>query len=199
MTRVLRTTDCVLAFVDISGYTRFIRDRLITLEHAESIISELLESLIDHASHPLTVNKLEGDAALLFAETHGERESCLRSVYQQLLAFFPRFTARREQIQRERGHCACDACANVGMLRIKALIHVGEIVIKQVRQFEELAGEPVILLHRLGKNQVPVDQYLLVTEAAAAPIVAQGEAWTSQIEPIADLDPTRVHWRPVSV
>lgn len=199
MTRALRTTECVLVFVDISGYTRFIRDRVITLEHAEDIISELLESLIDHASHPLQVNKLEGDAALLFAETQGDREACLRSVYQQLLALFPRFAARREQIQRERGHCACEACANIGALRLKALVHAGEIVIKQVRQFEELAGEPVILLHRLGKNRVPVDSYLLLTDAAAAPIIAAGGGWSSQIEPVADLDDVRVHWRPMPV
>ena len=36
--------------------------------HAEEIIFELLEAVIDHAAHPLTLNKLEGDAAFLYAE-----------------------------------------------------------------------------------------------------------------------------------
>lgn len=191
----LRTAECVLAFVDISGYTRFIRERVISLEHAESIISELIATLIDHASHPLHVNKLEGDAALLFAETHGDRDACLRRVYQQLLAFIPLFVARREEIARERRHCNCEACAAIGSLRIKALIHVGDIVIKRVRQFEELAGEAVILLHRLGKNQVPADQYVLLTEAASGPILALGESWSGLVEPVAGLGAVQIYWR----
>ncbi len=45
---------------------------------------------------------------------------------------------------------------------------MGEIAIKPVRQLVELAGEHVILVHRLLKNLVPRREYVLLTEAARA-------------------------------
>ena len=41
-------------------------------------------------------------------------------------------------------------------------------MVKRVSRFEELAGDEVILIHRLLKNQVPAHEYLLLSEAAAA-------------------------------
>ena len=34
-----------------------------------------------------------------------------------------------------------------------------------MRQFEELAGESVILIHRLLKNTIPADEYILMTNS----------------------------------
>jgi hypothetical protein len=61
----IRLVQAVLVIADVSGYTSFIRHRAVSLVHAEAIISELLECVLDRACHPLIVNKLEGDAALL--------------------------------------------------------------------------------------------------------------------------------------
>lgn len=60
--------------------------------------------------------------------------------------------------------CVCDACSQIGQLKLKAFLHVGQAAFKKIRQFEELAGEDVILVHRLLKNSIPVKEYLLVTE-----------------------------------
>jgi len=59
-----------------------------------------------------------------------------------------------ERIKIARRHCHCDACANTDSLQLKAFLHVGEIVVKRVRQFEEIAGEAVIMVHRVTKNSV---------------------------------------------
>ena len=48
-------------------------------------------------------------------------------------------------------------------LRIKFLIHTGEVALHKVKGFDELAGEDVILIHRLLKNSVPSSQYVLMT------------------------------------
>lgn len=160
-----RLTDAVLVIVDISGYTRFVQARAVSLEHAEAIVTELIESIIDRADHPLIVNKLEGDAALLYAETGGERGRAVASAIRQVEGFFSAFAGQLQRIRAARSHCDCDACANIGTLRLKAFMHVGEIVIKQVRAFEEIAGESVILLHRMAKNDVPSHEYVLFTEA----------------------------------
>ena len=63
----MRIQHAVIVLADISGYTRFIKLHGLALVHAESVITELLESIIEHASYPLTLNKLQGDAVLFYA------------------------------------------------------------------------------------------------------------------------------------
>jgi len=67
-----------IALVDISGYTNFVSghnntnltkdDRLSQGQaHAEHIISDLLENVIEELKDILIINKLQGDAALFYA------------------------------------------------------------------------------------------------------------------------------------
>ena len=167
---ILRRAHIIL--VDISGYTQFIRRHRVSLIHAEQIITDLLECVIDASGHPLTLNKLEGDAALFYAlidegeeASAGERERRSATVVlRQLEGFFAAFQARERELVSDCTLCACDACAKSGELRLKVIAHTGTIVVKRVRQFEEIAGEDVILAHRLLKNSVPSHEYLLLTE-----------------------------------
>lgn len=161
----MRLTHAVLVLADISGYTDFITNREVSLLHAEQIITDLLESMIDRTEHPLILNKLEGDAAFLYAESGPEQAATVRDALMQVQMLFTAFDERLGKIRLERAHCNCDACANVSNLKLKAFTHCGEIAIKQVRQFEELAGEEVILIHRLMKNHLAEREYVLLTEA----------------------------------
>ena len=161
----MRLTHAVLVLADISGYTDFITNREVSLLHAEQIITDLLDSMIDRTEHPLILNKLEGDAAFLYAESGPDRTAAVRDVLVQVQMLFAAFDERLGKIRVERSHCTCDACANIGNLRLKAFAHCGEIAIKQVRQFEELAGEEVILIHRLMKNHLAEREYVLLSEA----------------------------------
>jgi hypothetical protein len=163
----MRLTHAVLVLADISGYTRFITNREVSLLHAEQIITALLEAMIDRTEHPLTLNKLEGDAAFFWAESGADRAAAMRDALVQVHALFAAFDARLAQVGAERAHCTCEACANLADLRIKAFVHCGEVAVKQVRQFEELAGEDVILVHRLMKNHLAEREYVLLSETAA--------------------------------
>jgi hypothetical protein len=164
----MRLTHAWLVIVDISGYTAFINERQTSLLHAEQIITELMEAVIDRADHPLQVNKLEGDAALLFGEVAAGDVAGGRDVLAQVKAFFPAFHDCLGRQRAARAHCVCDACTGIDRLQLKAFVHPGELAIKPVRQFTELAGENVILVHRLLKNHVPRREYVLLTEAARA-------------------------------
>ena len=164
----MRLTHAFLVIVDISGYTAFIHERQTSLLHAEQIITELMETVIDRANHPLLVNKLEGDAALLYAEVRPDDQAAAGDVLAQVKAFFPAFHACLGRQREARANCVCDACTGIDRLRLKAFVHVGEFAVKQVRQFQELAGEEVILVHRLLKNSVPEREYVLLTEPARA-------------------------------
>jgi len=161
----MQLKHAALVIVDISGYTQFLRQRNLTLLHAEEIISQLLESVIDVAEYPLTLNKLEGDAAFLYAFMDDDHEKVAQDILKQTLAFFPAFERKAAELSQDTAYCDCDACSHINRLKLKAFIHHGEVVQKKIRQFEELAGESVILIHRLLKNSVDANEYLLMTEA----------------------------------
>lgn len=152
-----------LAIADIGGYTRFIRLHKTTLLHAEEIISQLLETIVDRASFPLTLNKLEGDAALLYAEMGETEAAAARDIAHQVTAFFSAFHEKIKQLSGDRANCPCDACQHILDLRLKAVLHHGVVAIRKIRQFEELTGEDVILAHRLLKNSVAKPEYILMS------------------------------------
>jgi class 3 adenylate cyclase len=200
----LRRAHIIL--VDISGYTQFIRLHRMSLLHAERIITELLESVIQASSHPLILNKLEGDAALFYAFADESApdgsaaaavvadQASARSVLTQLLQFFDVFRARERDLVSECSICVCDACLNAGDLRLKIIAHTGTIIVKQIRTFEEIAGEDVILTHQLLKNSVPADEYLLLTDAFFA-LSGPPDATPleSHLESRSGTEPVRVH------
>lgn len=193
----MRLTQAALVIADISGYTGFVHQKELSIVHAEQIITALLDTVIDHAAHPLNLNKLEGDAALLYAEYQGPAAPVAADVLAQCASFFGAFTGTRLRLQGDRSGCGCEACRGIERLRLKVLLHLGEVAVKQVRQFTELAGKPLILLHRLLKNGVPEREYLLLTEdfAAAAPALA-GLRWLE--EDVADVGPHRIAWLPAT-
>lgn len=153
-----------LLIVDISGYTHFIKSHRTSMIHAEEIIFDLLEAVIDRAEYPLILNKLEGDALFLYADMLvGEETAVAYDVMRQVLAFFNAFHARKDELVRERTDCGCYACRRVSDLRLKGFLHQGQAFLRKIRQFEELAGEDVILIHRLLKNTIPATEYIVTT------------------------------------
>ena len=154
-----------LVITDIGGYTRFIKFHETALLHAQEVISQLLEAVVDSASHPLILNKLEGDAALMYARMGEDREAGARDVAQQVTAFFAAFHAESKQLASERSNCPCDACQHILDLSLKAVLHHGQVAIRKIRQFEELTGADVIMAHRLLKNTVAQPEYVLMTES----------------------------------
>lgn len=182
-----------LVIVDISGYTQFIRFHRTTLPHAQEVTSQLLESVIDKASHPLVLNKLEGDAAFLYAALGDDPAAAARDIAGQVAGFFAAFHGRSRDLSAGRAGCACDACQRIRDLQLKAVLHVGEASFRRIRQFEELAGEDVILVHRLLKNSVAAHEYVLMTEAFHRLLGDAGAAWgEARVEAYDDLGPVAV-------
>lgn len=153
-----------LVIADISGYTGFLKFHGTAIEHAHEIVSQLIESVIDRAEHPLTLNKLEGDAALLYATLGDDETSAARDIARQASEFFRVFHARAADLARSRSHCPCDACRGILDLQLKAFLHAGTVAFRRIRQFEEMGGPDVIVIHRLLKNSIPEREYLLMTD-----------------------------------
>jgi class 3 adenylate cyclase len=159
----MQMQNAVIVLADVSGYTRFMKLHGLALVHAESIITELLDSIIDHTEHPLTLNKLEGDAALFYALADANPQAVAESALHQVNGFFQAFSTRKKEIGVDV-LCNCGACTEVVHLNIKAVVNYGGVVVRRARQFEEISGTSVIIAHRLLKNSVPLSEYVLLTE-----------------------------------
>ena len=161
----LELTPVYLVLADISGYTRFVNLHQASVLHAEEIITNLMEAVLDATAEPLVLNKLEGDAAFLYALAGENPREIGEQLVRQVLGFFEAFKARQQALIRAgEGGCFCEACCNLGELKLKAILHSGPVVMKKVRHLEELAGGEVILAHRLLKSSLTAKEYLMVTE-----------------------------------
>ncbi len=143
---------------DISGYTEFLSST--ELEHSSHIINELLKVLVDSNSTDLTLAEIEGDA-LLFYRT-GEPLS-FAEMSRQVVEMFSNFHAHLKIIERD-SICQCGACQTASNLSLKFVVHYGEIQEIRISNFVKASGIDMIIAHRLMKNDVPSNEYVLITD-----------------------------------
>lgn len=152
-----------MLIADIGGYTQFMKMNRTSLAHAHDIIARLLEAVIDAAGKRMTLAKLEGDAAFFYAGFAPNSQPSLGFVPDQVARMYGAFHQRVQQMVA-CNLCACDGCKQAGNLKIKFASHFGEAAVHKVKRMTELAGVDVILVHRLLKNDVPIPEYLLMTQ-----------------------------------
>jgi hypothetical protein len=153
----------LLLIADIGGYTEFMRLHRLNLAHSQEITRRLLESMLD-AVPGLQLVEVEGDALFLSAP-HGEREaaSTASDWVPSALAMYRAFHAR-QQWMVAHNLCVCDACRQIGRLRVKFVAHLGEVARQRIRDSEKLVGVDVIAVHRMLKSAVPDPEYVLMSE-----------------------------------
>jgi hypothetical protein len=183
-----------LLIADIGGYTRFMKFHRTSLAHAQEIVAQLLEAVIDTTHANLKLAKLEGDAAFFYLAYPAGAEPNLGFVAEQSAAIYRAFHRRASDL-RVNTLCQCDGCRQAGNLKIKLVGHFGEAAVQKVKQLTELAGVDVIIVHRLLKNTVPVPEYLLITEPVHARVDSsiRERAATLEIE-LEDLGPTATYY-----
>ena len=133
---------------DISGYTSFLAG--VELDHAQDILADLMDTVVKGLRPPFRLAKFEGDAAFVYAVTAKVDGSMLQDIIES--AYF-KFRRRLRDI-KQASVCECKACAGMGDLDFKFVVHHGEMVKQKMGGREELAGRDVILVHRLLKNTV---------------------------------------------
>jgi hypothetical protein len=148
--------DGLLVLADISGYTAFVTKT--EVDHSWEILHELLEVMVRSAHGKLDVSQVEGDAILFISGLSDEE--VIAAVEATFLGFHRR---RRDMVAVIT--CPCNACQNVGILKLKFVIHHGQFSRQRLGAVEQLHGTDVIVPHRLVKNKVPIKEYLLATEA----------------------------------
>lgn len=158
----------VILIADISGYTKFMTRKRKSLAHAQVIITELMTSLIDEIKIPLRIIEIEGDAIFFIGVEESELfpwEQMVAIISEKLPEFFNVFYTRLHDLLRSN-MCHCNACEGASDLKLKIITHIGEAVFYDIASFSKLSGPDVILTHRLLKNSIEADEYLLMTETA---------------------------------
>jgi arsenite methyltransferase len=155
----------LLLIADISGFTRFMMSHKKAQAHGQLVISHLLRTLVDEAKGGLEVSKLEGDAVFMYARRPADTEA-FRIVMGERIASLSRSFLRAVQDAASTSICRCTACANIDRLALKVVAHAGEVIVHDVGRFRELHGLDVIVLHRLLKNTVESNEYVLLTDSA---------------------------------
>lgn len=188
------TRPLVLIIADISGYTPFMMSHKKAPAHAQVVIGHLIGRLVEHARDPLHVSKLEGDAVFMFASRPEppteEYRSLLRERLRDMLVGFSQAVAEAAATSI----CRCGACANVGALRVKLVVHSGEAILHDIGRFTELSGIDVIAVHRLLKNSVVGNDYVLLTESALRDVAVPLDlALESGVEEYEDIGEIRRH------
>jgi hypothetical protein len=156
MANSLDSAPALIFIPDINGFTAYISKTDIRV--AKRVIPALLETIMEQNELGLKLVEIQGDAILYYRI--GEPPSPGEMVA-QAKRIFSAFTERLESLSLELLE---DGLALPDRLGIKIVAHYGKIAITKIRGNIRLIGEDVIIAHRLLKNSIKADEYLLLTE-----------------------------------
>ena len=171
-----KPSPALLFIPDISGFTEFVNNTEIT--HSQHIIHELLEEIIDANEIGLEVSEIEGDAVFFYRQGTAPTVAELLAQVQRMYTRFHTLIAKYETHRI----CHCGACTSANKLSLKFIAHYGDIVKRKLKRFQTVFGKDVIVAHRLMKNEVPQDEYVLFTQelldACSTWVDLNSTAWT---------------------
>lgn len=157
-------SKALLFIPDISGFTQFVQNT--EIQHSQHVISELLEVLINANTQNLELAEIEGDALFFYKENSTiSQEKLLAQVETMYTAFYSHLN-----ILSKNRICTCNACATAPNLQLKIVAHSGELQFIDVQGNHKPFGNVVIEAHRLLKNSVNSDNYVLISDALAKEI-----------------------------
>src|SRR5262245_22392110 len=146
---------------DISGYTEFLTKT--ELVHSAHIINELLEAILAPNEGEFELSEVEGDALLLYRKGKPiEADALVRLC----LGMFESFHKQVKLIERD-SVCRCGACMTASNLSLKFVAHHGVVQEIKVRQFTKCSGVDMIVAHRLLKNRIASNEYILATSSCS--------------------------------
>ena len=143
---------------DISGFTKFVTD--CKIDHSNHIISNLINIILDSNLLELKVSEIEGDAVLFYSKgTPPTKEEIIQQSKRMFIDFHTNLKAMESNF-----FCKCGSCTTASDLTIKFIAHYGVCKEVPIHNSTKLIGSDVVLAHRLLKNNVPENEYILLSE-----------------------------------
>ena len=155
-----------LVIADIAGYTSYLAGA--ELDHAQDIIADLIDTVVDALRPTFRLAKLEGDAVFVYMAASTIDGSLFQDVIERCYFSF----RRRLRDIKQSSACECNACLLIPTLNLKFVAHHGAVARQRMAGRDELVGSDVIVLHRLLKNRVGealgLGAYAMYTEPLVA-------------------------------
>ncbi|GGD81653.1 hypothetical protein GCM10011412_19290 [Maribacter cobaltidurans] len=155
----MKTTPTLLCIPDISGFTEFMSETDFDL--SSKVIPTLLNKIIYSNKIGLKVSEIEGDAVLFFRTG---KMPPLKKLIEQCENFYIEFYKQLDEL-RDQYKDSKDAPIIPEVLGLKIILHYGEEVAStKVGNRIKLFGEDLIVAHRLLKNKIRMDEYILLSD-----------------------------------
>lgn len=187
--------EMFFVIADISGYTQFMLTSRTELVHSQGIISDLLNAVIAQVEIPLTIAKFEGDAVFMYAAKEDKHnwQAVKEMLGNKLFAFIESFDKKLQELANAN-ICPCKACLGMNKLKLKVVSHYGQALKYEIAGHAELSGVDVIIVHRLLKNHLPVNKYILLSETAQKQLKIERQ-WQKTVESyIEDVGDVAIYW-----
>lgn len=155
----MQATPTLICIPDISGFTQFMREA--NFELTSQVIPALLNEIIYANTLDLKVSEIEGDAVLFFRK--GNLPD-LAALIEQCKTFYTDFYKRTLKLHKK--HKSEEKALTIPeILGLKIILHYGEeIAMVPIGNRIKLMGEDVITAHRLLKNNIEIDEYILISQ-----------------------------------
>ncbi len=160
-------TEGYLLLADVSGFDAYLAD--VELEHAQGVVTELLELIMASLSPPMHIAGIHRDAVLAYKpESEVTRGETMLELPE---ATYVAFRDRLKSIARNNT-CQCRACSAVPTLDLKFLVHFGAYTTQPGDNGRVILGglDANLVRDRLLKDQVDeaARSYALFTEPSLA-------------------------------
>lgn len=130
----MQNTDYLIA-VRITGYIPFIIQT--EVEHAQAIVDDLLNAIIDWVQPPLAFQKSEGETLFIQASANSVYQP--QTFLEMLDQLYATFALAQETMQHNIS-CTCQACQMVPMLGLKIAAHWGEFNQVIMHEQDDITG-----------------------------------------------------------
>jgi hypothetical protein len=150
--------NATILIPDISGFTAFMTNS--ELSHASVALNVLIDAIIQAVGDEYEVSEIEGDCVLLIKKGPPPSK---KEILDVCLKIFNAFHFQRSWMQQYTV-CPCGACQEIVNLTLKFVVHHGPLAEIKVGRFIKQSGTEMIVAHRLLKNSIDSNEYLLLTE-----------------------------------
>lgn len=162
-------SNATILIPDISGFTEFMTTTELT--HSSHALNYLIEAILKAVGDEYEVSEIEGDAVLLIKKGPPPTK---KEILDTCLKIFNAFHFQRKWMQLHT-ICPCGACQAIINLTLKFVVHHGPLDEIRVGNFVKQAGPEMIVAHRLLKNSIGNNEYLLLTEKLLKQVVDSSE------------------------
>jgi hypothetical protein len=151
------TVPALLFIPDISGFTRFVNS--VKIKHSHNLIADLLEIIIEANVLGMELCEIQGDAVLFYKVGDPPPVEDIVNQCKQIFLDFQNHLRIVESTSSALGTTLSDT-----NLTLKIVVHYGRVAITQIREHTKLMGKDVIIAHRLLKNDIHGEEYVLLSE-----------------------------------